>query len=728
MFATESALPSPVAAPTGHRPAPPLTGDDLDDAQRDAVLHRGSPLLIVAGAGTGKTKTLVARLADLIETGVPPERILLLTFTRRAAAEMVHRAGLATDPRAAARVWGGTFHAVGNRLLRRFGDALGLPAGFTVLDQGDGTDLIGLVRSDLGLADRGSRVPRKETMAAIYSRMVNSQAKLPVVLERWYPWCGDHADALRSVFEAYTQRKRRHHVLDYDDLLLYWRALTASAEVGGVLRSQFDHVLVDEYQDTNPIQVDILRALCPPAELTAVGDDAQAIYGFRAATVENMWRFAEHFPGASTVTLERNHRSVQPVLDVANAVLAGSDAHLPKTLRAARGTGARPALVTCRDEAAQSTFVCERILELREQGVALSEQAVLFRAGHHSDALELELVRRDIPFVKFGGLKFLEAAHVKDLVALLRVLENPNDELAWHRVLSLLEGVGPATAKRVLDELWRGDATDPLQRFVTGIGKLPAAAVVEADALRAALSDCIGHTRTDDGTASSLGVSGAPTVGHDADGVAAPGAGGGGGPALDIERLLPWYSPVAKRRYDGAPQRIADLEQLRVAAAAYRTRSRFLAELTLDPPDRTGDLAGEPHLDDEYLVLSTIHSAKGGEWKAVHLIHAADGYLPLDMSLSDKDGLEEERRLLYVALTRARDTLSVTFPQRYHVRRYGHDDRHHLAPLSRFVEPIRSMFDERGGSADEHLDGRLDVHGKVTITDEVDTFLSSLWS
>lgn len=681
----------------------------LNDAQQAAVDHRNAPLLIVAGAGTGKTKTLVARLASLIEDGSPPDRILLLTFTRRAAAEMIHRAGLATDPRAASQVWGGTFHAMANRLLRQFGDALGLPAGFTVLDQGDSTDLIGLIRTEKGLGERGTRFPRKETVASIYSRMVNSQLKLGETLERWFPWCLDHADALREVFTAYTQRKRRHHVLDYDDLLLYWRALAASPEVGGAVRNLFDHVLVDEYQDTNAIQVDILRSLCPPAQLTAVGDDAQAIYGFRAATVQNMWEFPTHFAGAATITLAENYRSHQAILDVANEVLAQSSTHLPKHLVAARGAGPLPELTTCRDEGAQSRHVADRILELREQGIDLRDQAVLFRVGHHSDALEIELIRRDIPFVKYGGLKFLEAAHVKDLMSLLRVLDNPRDEMAWSRVFGLLDGVGPATVRRLSDEILRGDSADPLLRFVMGMGKVPSSAAADVNELRAALGDCLTNTVVDDGRSS------------------APEHSGGLGPAQDIERLLPFCQRVLARKYDNSAPRLADLEQLRVAASAYRSRSRFLAELVLDPPERSGDLAGKPHLDDDYLTLSTIHSAKGCEWKAVHLIHVADGYMPLDMSLSDRDGLEEERRLMYVALTRASDVLSVTWPQRYHVRRYGHDDRHNLAPLSRFLDACRGLF--ATGASNEPADDRpLGFDAKVTLTDEVDTFLESLWT
>jgi DNA helicase-2/ATP-dependent DNA helicase PcrA len=674
---------------TSHAPA-------LNTQQTAAVEHRGVPLLVVAGAGTGKTKTLAARVASLLAEGVPPERILLLTFSRRAAQEMLTRAAAQSDDRAANAVWGGTFHAVANRLLRHHAASLGLDPSFTVLDQGDSADLIGAVRSELGFGERGSRFPKKDTIVAIYSRMVNSQAKLDGVLSRWFPWCAEHADPLREVFTGYTQRKRRHHVLDYDDLLLHWRALLAAPLAGDALRERFDHVLVDEYQDTNALQCDILRGLCPPASLTVVGDDAQAIYGFRAATAANMTVFAEHFAGGTTILLEDNYRSTSGILDVANAVLAQSDAHVPKVLRAARGDGRTPQLVLCRDECAQSTFVCERILELREEGIDLRDQAVLFRAGHHAEHLELELARRDIPFVKFGGLKYLEAAHVKDVLSLLRVLDNPADELAWHRVLTMIDGVGPATVRRVCGEIGVGEeGSSPLRAFLDDTPRLPESAHAEAGVLLAALADC---------------------------------AAGTDGPAVDLERLAPFCVQVFARRYPDAQARLADLAQLVTAAGGVTSRSRFLAELTLDPPDRSTDLAGPPHLDDDWLTLSTIHSAKGAEWRAVHVIHAADGNIPSDMALSDRDGLEEERRLLYVALTRARDVLTVSMPQRFHVRRHGTDDRHLLAPLSRFLEPLRPMFEERSVGLGADDDPSRLLPGTITLTDEVDAALEALWT
>ena len=478
-----------------------VSPDLLNPEQQRAVQARGGHLLVVAGAGTGKTRTLVARVVGLIADGVDPSRILLLTFTRRSAAEMLGRVAAAERDcsGAAAQVWGGTFHSVANRLLRTFGGSAGLPPNFTVLDHADSTELMGMVRTEEGFGERAKRFPKAQTVAAIYSRVVNSQAKLAAVLEVDYPWCADDGDDLKTIFAAYTAAKRRHHLLDYDDLLLFWRGVLASP-AGAAMAERFDHVLVDEYQDTNPIQSDILRALTRAGtpyqagtQVCAVGDDAQAIYGFRSASVENMWAFAEHFPGASIVTLERNYRSTQPILAVANAVLSDTT-HFAKKLWTTRSDGPRPMLATHHDEGAQSRAVANAVLDARERGIDLRQQAVLFRAGHHGDSLELELTRRDIPYVKFGGLKYLEAAHVKDLLAQLRILENPADAMAWHRVLASLDGVGPATVRRIIAELGLVEPApepsgataaaslgdDPLGRFIGGVGALPPAATAQA--------------------------------------------------------------------------------------------------------------------------------------------------------------------------------------------------------------------------------------------------------
>jgi len=639
--------------------------DDLNPEQRLAVTHSGGPLLVVAGAGSGKTRTLASRVAWLIDQGTAAERILLLTFTRRAAAEMVRRAGGLVADRSTGRVWGGTFHSIANRLLRRHAPAVGLDGSYTVLDQADAESLFGVLRTELGVAEARVRFPSQETIAAVYSRSVNEQAKLDDVLRDRFPWCQEHGDELRQVFKGYRERKREHNVLDYDDLLLYWRALLDSPAAAAVC-GLFDHVLVDEFQDTNRIQGDILFALCGgQGNLTVVGDDAQAIYAFRAASIENIRRFPDVYDGVTVVTLEENYRSTPQILAAANAVIAQSGELYLKRLRSSRPTGPVPDLVTCVDETAQADFVCDGVLAHREAGIPLRDQAVLFRTGHHSDGLELELARRNIPFVKYGGLKFLEAAHVKDLMALLRILDNPRDQLAWHRVLRAVPGIGPSRAMRLLGEVGErvaADGLDALTAFCSLEPAVPADAVQPLAELRHALRD-------------ARGVLGAEPS-----------------PAEQIDRLLPFCTMVFERTYDDAAVRLGDVEQLAGLAGEYATRSRFLTELTLDPPASTADLAGPPHLDDDYLVLSTIHSAKGGEWKAVFVIHAADGNIPSDMALGEPGGVEEERRLLYVALTRAKDHLHVLFPQRFYHRRFGGDDRHSYAPLSRFLSAVTDSF------------------------------------
>jgi ATP-dependent DNA helicase UvrD/PcrA len=619
--------------------------DELNPEQRRAATHPEGSLLILAGAGTGKTTTLCARLAWLVAEGAASERILLLTFTRRAAREMLQRA-CALVP-ASSRVLGGTFHSVGHRLVRRHASALGLPPGFGVLDASDAADVLDLLREEHGHAQSRTRFPRKGTLLDIYSRTVNAQLPLSGVLAERFPWCEEHKESISALFKAYTARKRALGVADLDDLLLFWRALARDEVIGPRLAAAFDHVLVDEYQDVNGLQVDLVRALADhgPA-ITAVGDDFQAIYGFRSASAGHILAFPEQF-GADTVTLERNYRATQPLLDAANALAAQAQRAFPKQLRADREGGAPPAVVFCRDESAQAAEVCDRVLAARERGMDLRAQAVLMRTSHDSDLLELELARRRIPFVKYGGLRYLEAAHVKDFVALLRLADNSGDELAWFRVLQLVEGVGPVSAKRAIDALGSGSAWPAAREH------LPTAARAGADALIAALDAAREEPRA--------------------------------GPRA--ERLRDALAPLVRAHYPDGPLRVQDLDQLVAAAHQARDPRHFVAELVLDPPQSSADLAQPPHLDEDYLTLSTIHSAKGLEWDAVHVLAVYDGNFPACLSAGSREEIDEERRLLYVGMTRARRALHVYVPVRYHHRPHGSDDAHGYGKPSRFLTP-----------------------------------------
>jgi ATP-dependent DNA helicase UvrD/PcrA len=637
---------------------------ELNPAQRRAAEADDRPLLIVAGAGTGKTQTLAHRVAALIGRGADPRRILLLTFSRRAAQEMTRRALrlLARRPTSeAALPWAGTFHAIANRLLRLHAAEVGLDPAFTLLDREDAADLIDRLRHERGLARTDRRFPRKGTCLAIYSSVVNTQEPLRACLETRFPWCLEWEEPLRALFAAYVDAKAARAVLDYDDLLLYWFHLMTDASAARRTGGRFDHVLCDEYQDTNTLQAEILRLIKPDGRgVTVVGDDAQAIYSFRAARVGNILAFPRQYdPPAAIVTIEENYRSTAPILDAANAVIALATERYEKNLMATRAGGERPLLATVADELAQVTFVVERILERREAGVPLRQQAVLFRTAHHSDALEVELGRRNIPFVKFGGLRFLEAAHVKDALACLRWAENPRDSLAGFRVAQLLPGMGPRFADALVRHLAGARFALPpaLRSF-----EPPAAARADWPAfaeLFARLCDAA-----------------APWTAH-----------------MGLVRR--WYEPHVTRLYDDARTRLADLEQLEQLAAVAPSREHFLSELTLDPPAATGAEAGTPHLDEDYLILSTIHSAKGQEWDSVFVLSAADGCIPSDLATGTPAEIEEERRLLYVAMTRARNHLAVVHPLRFFIRQqHRHGDRHVFTPRTRFIpDTIVDKFD-----------------------------------
>jgi DNA helicase II / ATP-dependent DNA helicase PcrA len=672
--------------------------DELNPQQRLAATAGDGPVLVVAGAGTGKTNTLACRVAHIICGGVDPARIMLLTFTRRAAEEMIRRAngilriarpGLSVQ---AGRIWGGTFHSVANRLLHVYGRGIGLDENFTVLDQADAEDLMNVVRQEKGLAGREKRFPRKSTCLAVYSRSVNSSDPLGHTLKACFPWCQDWEKELKALFKDYCDAKQARNVLDYDDLLLFWYHLLADDELAGRIEGRFEHILVDEYQDTNRLQAGILQRMRRTnRNLTVVGDDAQSIYSFRAASVQNILDFPCQFPGTREITLEQNYRSRQPILDATNRIIALARERFVKNLWAARDGGEKPLLLTCEREEEQTDYVAGKILEHCEQGIPLHRQAVLFRVGYWSDHLEVELARRKIPFHKYGGLKFLEAAHVKDLLSFLRILENPRDQLAWNRVLSLIEGIGPGTAARGLEFL-QARGFDP-----AAIGQFPAP------------KGSLGSIRRLGELFSDLSAAGEKRI---------PLAG-------QIDRVRRFYEPILAKVYDNPEPRRRDLDQLEQIASGYRSRRKFLTVLVLEPPASTADFAGAPTLDDDWLTLSTIHSAKGCEWDVVYLIHATDGILPSDLATGDAEQIEEERRLLYVACTRARDLLYVLFPLRYYHRKHRLGDSHGYAQLTRFIPPEVSRFFETGSvAADRDTDDTAE--GAIPPRD-IRKLIRSMW-
>ncbi|HEV2374625.1 MAG TPA: ATP-dependent helicase [Streptosporangiaceae bacterium] len=624
--------------------------EGLNEEQRQAAAHPEGPLLVLAGAGTGKTRTLVARAAWLCGQGVQPSRILLLTFTRRAAEDMMSRAA-ARAGRHGGRVTGGTFHSIAHRVIRGHAEAFSLPPEFTVIDPADVTDLLDARRADHGLTGTVRRAPRAAACAEVYTRCVNTQQTVAEVVRGSFPWCVDYTAQLAELFRSFVAHKRSHGLVDFDDLLLLWRAALADPGAGPVLRGMFDAVLVDEYQDVNAVQADIVRLLAPQAGcLTCVGDDAQAIYAFRGADPGHLHRLADTFPGLTVVRLVRNYRSKEAVLRLANVVRPQTPG-LGLALTSARESGAAPLLVRCHDEATQAREICTRVLDAHEAGLDLRDQAVLVRTSHHSDVLEIELAARRIPFVKFGGLRFTEAAHVKDFLAAARVVANPADDLGWFRVLRLHEGIGAAHARRVMEVL-RPAEPFPFDRWKDAVEAAPRRAREDLAATIGGLAEAALMERTGDRAAAVLAALVGPLRAH----------------------------------YPDAGMRIADLERLAEAAASRPSLHDALVELALDPPSSASDFAGPPRQDEDYLVISTIHSAKGLEWPVVHLPQLVDGAVPSDMALDSATGEAEERRLFYVAVTRARDQLFLYAPLRLHHYRMASDDRHSYGQLSRFLD------------------------------------------
>ena len=633
---------------------------------------RAGPMLILAGAGTGKTNTLAHRAAYLVLSGVDPARILMLTFTRRAAQEMIRRAqkivaevlavrGKTGDGSVVSRLlWSGTFHSVGNRILRLYAEHLGLNPNFSVLDRGDAADLMDVIRHELGCSSKDRRFPRKDTCLAIYSHRVNTRLSLKQTLADQFPWCAEWEGELTRLCREYVGRKQKHNVLDFDDLLLYWHVMMQTPALARSLEKNFDHVLVDEYQDTNTLQGEIIQTLKPDGTgVTVVGDDAQAIYSFRAAAVENILGFTERYtPKADMVVLAQNYRSTQQILDGANALMAEGSRQYRKTLTSTRHSAQKPCYVTVDDAAAQAEYIVTRILATREVGGSLRRHAVLFRSSHHSDVLEVELSRRNVPYVKYGGLKFLEAAHVKDMLSILRWADNPRNAVAGFRVLKLVAGIGPGHARQALDHL-------ELHGYsVKSLGDYAAPQPARSDWQ----TFCVFLDQLADPATPWAGQMGA---------------------------VREWYKPQLERIYDAAFSRVGDLEQLEHLATQHDSRERFLTELTLDPPSVTGDQSAMASKDEDYVILSTIHSAKGQEWDNVYILNVADGNFPSEFSAGKPDLIEEERRLLYVAMTRARNELHLCAPLKYHVTQQAKSgDGHVYGAKSRFMtEKVLECFE-----------------------------------
>ncbi len=644
----------------------------LNPQQHAAVTAGEGPSLVIAGAGSGKTRTLVYRVAYLIDSGVDPSSILLLTFTRKSAQEMLGRAGALIGGRSE-HVCGGTFHSVANMLLRRFGRSIGLEPSFTILDRTDAEDLIALVRSQLGLNEKDKRFPRKGTIAEIFSKTENTLRSLDDILLEEFSHFADHLDDLGRLQKAYQAAKRQKQLVDYDDLLVLLRQLLAQDEtVRRSIASLYWYILVDEYQDTNRLQADLIRQMAATHQnVMVVGDDSQSIYAFRGATFKNIMEFPSLFPGAIIYKLEENYRSTQPILNLANAIIEAASEKYTKHLFTRKLDGPLPALVEATGEHAQSRFIAQRILELREEGVPLSEMAVLFRSSFHSFDLEVELSRKGLPFVKRGGVKFIETAHVKDLLAHLRVVANPLDAVSWHRVLMLIEGVGPKKAQGVLTAIVKTGKPHHVLREVGG--------------------------RSGQGLKNlSLTLESLTKAQHV-------------GPAEQVSRIYEYYMPILKEQYDDYPKRTRDLDHLQTIAEGYPGVDEFLSDLALEPPDGSAAGVEAPDRDDEQLVLSTIHSAKGLEWQCVFVIWVVDGKFPSLYSFVTDEELEEERRLFYVAVTRAKRHLYLTYP----INVFDKGTGVLLSKPTRFLDHVSpALFDQLALVEEDQQSGWGDYHNR----------------
>jgi DNA helicase-2/ATP-dependent DNA helicase PcrA len=626
---------------------------ELNSAQLKAVESIAGPHLVIAGAGSGKTRVLVHRVAYLVEQGIAPEQILLLTFTRRSSEEMLRRASILLDERCR-NVSGGTFHSFANMILRKYAKLLEISNNFTIIDQSDAEVAVNLIRTQLNFHKSKKTFPRKHAILEVISKSVNKSEEISKVLFDEYPQFIEFAEEIKKIRDEYNKYKRQKSLLDYDDLLVFLRDLLTKHETVRVsLGAKYKYIMVDEYQDTNKLQAQIACLLAADhTNIMVVGDDAQSIYSFRGANFKNIIDFPDIFKGTKIITLEENYRSTQPILNLTNAVIAQAKEKFEKNLYTRKQGGEIPVFIDCPDENSQSTFVAEKILELREAGVALKEMAVLFRSGWHSNDLEVELTSRSIPFAKYGGQKFVEAAHIKDLVSYLRIAYNAQDQVSWLRALELIPRIGPKTATKIIEAILDSSKLEELWQKNDELKKL---------------FELLKEVNLQRDT-----------------------------PAEIIARFLSYYQPLLKIKYDDFNKRLNDLDSLLRIAQRYKTCEQFLVDMALEPPERMLVEPARPDKEGIPLTLSTIHSAKGLEWHTVFLIYVAEGHLPSYLSLESEEQIEEERRLFYVAATRAKVNLFLLKPHIDRSPRSFADGGSVFTQTSRFLE--------QGGLLEEFVD------------------------
>jgi DNA helicase II / ATP-dependent DNA helicase PcrA len=598
--------------------------DALNTSQYDAVSWLDGPVLVIAGAGSGKTRTLVYRVARLFDAGVAPESILLLTFTRKAAGEMLERAAALADDRCR-HVSGGTFHSLAHQVLRTKAELVGFEKTFTILDRQDMEEIIQSIVQDALIEKKAVRFPKRATLASILSKAVNLEVPIEHLMREEYSQFLEHIPRIGKIAEEYREYKRSNQLMDYDDLLIRFRQLLSENEsVRAELGDRYRYIMVDEYQDTNGIQADIVKGLSSThGNIMVVGDDSQSIYSFRGANYRNMFEFPKLFKGAKIIKLEQNYRSTQPILALTNAIMDQALERYTKCLYTEREGGNKPQVIDVKTDPEQALFISGKIRELISRGFSLKDMAVLFRAAHHSFELEMELTRQNIPFVKFGGFKFMESAHIKDVLAHLRIIVNKNDTLSWGRILRLIQNIGPRKSQAIIDWM-RKEGRLPWQIHEwTGAGK-------NDEALKSLSGLMKGLSKED--------IS----------------------PREAVELVNKYYDPMLKENFDNFPKRQKDLEQIASMAGRYRKLRSFLDDLVLEPPTSNADMGSDA--GDNYLTLSTVHSAKGLEWSVVFVIWVMEGCFPSSKSYASEADLEEERRLLYVAATRAKDNLLLCYP------------------------------------------------------------------